>query len=152
MKALRKIMCLVLCFALSSYTLPLFAATAAVQSESLVRIELTDQEMQKIVGGTGSVDATMSEYIRYDPKVAPIAQAVISNRSNISLPYVLEIMDLNGNSLEVLVSGTLAAGETKIISGSGSPGINKGSVRVKLGGDVGIMAIDTAYLITQSPQ
>ncbi|VAW98375.1 hypothetical protein MNBD_GAMMA22-2473 [hydrothermal vent metagenome] len=131
MKALRKIMCLVLCFALSSYTLPLFAATAS-QAESLARVELTDQEMQKIIGGTGSVDATMSEYIRYDPKVAPVAQAVISNRSNISLPYVLEIMTINGVSLEVLASGTLAAGETKIISGSGSPGVNKGSVRVKL--------------------
>ncbi len=148
MKALRKIMCLVLCFALSSYTLPLFAAVAS-QAEVLTRVELTDQEMQKIVGGTGSVDATMSEYIRYDPNVAPVAQAVISNRSNISLPYVLEIMDFNGKSLEVLASGTLAAGETKIVSGSGSPGVNNRSVRVKLGGDVGIMAIDTAFLITK---
>ncbi len=99
MKKLHKLLCLFLSFVLSTYTLPVFAATvelSSLQSEMQVKIELTDSEMQTIVGGTGSVDATMSEYIRYDPTSAPKAEAVVSNRSTISLPYILEVMDING--------------------------------------------------------
>ncbi len=151
MKKLHKLLCLFLSFVLSTYTLPVFAATvelSSLQSEMQVKIELTDSEMQTIVGGTGSVDATMSEYIRYDPTSAPKAEAVVSNRSTISLPYILEVMDINGVSLEVLASGTLAVGETKIITGVATVA-NRSSVRVKVGGDVGLVAIDTAYLITK---
>ncbi len=151
MKKLYKLLSLTLCFVLSTYTLPVFAAASELSnlnSELLIKIELTDSDMQTIVGGTGSVDATMSEYIRYDPTRAPIAEAVVSNRSTISLPYILEVMDINGVSLEVLASGTLAVGETKIISGVATVA-NRSSVRVKVGGDVGLVAVDSAYLITK---
>lgn len=145
MKVLRKFLCLVLCLSLSTYTIPVLAA-GSVQSEEVVKIELSDGEMQKVVGGSGSVDAVMSEYIKYDPNQRPIAQATVTNRSNISVPYVLEVMDYQGVTLEELASGTLVPGESKVISGVAT-GANISSVRVKVGGNIaGLTAIDTAWL------
>lgn len=148
MKVLRKFMCLVLCLSLSTYTLPVFAAVT-VTGEEAFKAELTDMEMQLLIGA-GNVDATMSEYVKFDPTVPPIAEAVISNRSIISVPYVLEVMDINGVTLEELASGTLVSGETKVISGTATVA-NKHSVRIRVGGPFGLEAIDTAWLITRNP-
>ena len=148
MKVLRKFMCLVLCLSLSTYTLPAFAAVS-LSGEEAFKAELTDMEMQLLIGA-GNVDATMSEYVKFDPTVPPIAEAVISNRSIISVPYVLEVMDINGVTLEELASGTLVSGETKVISGTATVA-NKHSVRIRVGGPFGLEAIDTAWLITRNP-
>ena len=148
MKAIRKFLCLVLCLSLSTYTLPVLAA-GSMQSEEVVKIELTDIEMQKAIGGSGNVDAVMSEYVKFEPGKPPIAQATVTNRSNISVPYILEVMDINGVALEELASGTLVPGESKVISGTATVAI-KSSVRVKVGGNIaGLMAVDTAWLITR---
>lgn len=125
MKVLHKFMSLVLCLSLTAFSLPVLAA-----------------------GASGSVDATMSEYVKFDPTKPPIAEAVVSNRSNITVPYILEVMDINGVALEELASGELEPGETKIISGSATV-LNKSSVRVKVGTTGGLQAIDTAWLITR---
>ena len=146
MKVLRKGLYLMLCLTISTYTLPVYAA-GLLSGEEKLKTELTDQEMQHAVGA-GNVDATMSEYVKYDPNKAPIAEAVVSNRSLLTVPYILEVMDLNGAPLEELASGTLAPGETKVISGTATVR-NKSSVRVKVGGGNGLVAIDTAWLITK---
>lgn len=147
MKAIRKFLYLVLCVSLTTYTLPVFAVNS-LQGEEVYKTELSDKEMLTLVGGSGSVDATMSEYIKYDPNLPPVAEAVVTNRSNISMPYVLEVMDMQGVTLEELATGTLAPGETKVISG-GATVANKSSVRVKIGHTYGPSAVDTAYLITR---
>ena len=144
MKVLRKFLHLVLCISLSTYTLPVFAASS-LQSEEIFKTELSDKEMQLAVGGSGSVDATMSEYIKFDPTKPPVAEAVVTNRSNISVPYILEVMDMQGVSLEELASGTLQPGETKVISGTATVA-DKSSVRVKIGHTYGPSAVDTAWL------
>ena len=146
MKALRKFLYLFLCVSLTTYTLPVFAVTSL--QEEAFKMELSDKEMQTLIGGSGSVDATMSEYVKYDPNLPPVAQAVVTNRSNISMPYALEVMDMQGVTLEGLASGTLAPGETKVIQGTATVA-NKSSVRVKIGHDYGPSAIDTAYLVTR---
>ena len=125
MKVLYKFVSLVFCLSLSVFSLPALAA-----------------------GVSGNVDATMSEYVKFDPTKPPIAEAVVSNRSTISVPYILEVMDINGLALEELASGTLEPGETKVISGSATV-LNKASVRVKVGRVGGLQAIDTAWLITR---
>ena len=147
MKVLHKFLSLVLCLSLTTYTLPVFAVES-LQSEEIFKVELSDQEMQVAVGGSGSVDAVMSEYVKFDPNKSPVAEAVVTNRSNISVPYTLEVMALNGAPLEELASGSLAPGETKVISGIATV-INKSSVRVKVGQAYGPKAVDTAWLITR---
>ena len=147
MKTLRKFLYLVLCASLTTYTMPVFAVTS-MSAEQAYKTELSDQEMQTLVGGSGSVDATMSEYVKYDPNLPPVAQAVVSNRSNISMPYVLEVMDMQGVTLEELASGTLAPGESKVIQGTATVA-DKGSVRVKVGHNYGPSAIDTAWLVNR---
>ena len=57
-------------------------------------------------------------------------------------------MDFNGASLEQLATGTLAPGETKIISGTATV-LNKSSIRVKVAGANGLVAVDTAWLLTR---
>ena len=151
MKVLHKYICLLLCLSMSTYTLPVFAAASlagTAQAETVFKTELSDQAMQMLVGGSGNVDATMSEYIKYDPNLPPVAQAVVTNRSTITVPYVLEVMTMQGESLEELASGNLAPGETKVISGIATVA-DKSSVRVKVGQSYGPSAVDTAYLITK---
>ncbi|MCW8901665.1 MAG: hypothetical protein OQK75_06895 [Gammaproteobacteria bacterium] len=150
MKMFKKLMCMVLSLALSTYTLPVLAATSSPSShgEESYKIELKDAEMMLIVGGSGSVDAVMSEYIMHDPNTAPIAEATVTNRSNITVSYTLDVMDISGTSLEILTSGSLAPGESKVISGTATVA-DKSSVRVKVGGTAGLVAIDTAYLLTK---
>ena len=147
MKILRKIICLVLAASLSTYTLPVLAASS-IQDNEIRKTELTDEQMLHFVGA-GNVDATMSEYVKFDPTLPPVAEAVVSNRSLISVPYLLEVMDINGVALEELASGTLAPGETKVISGTATVQ-DKNSVRVTVGGAFGLQSIDTAWLITKS--
>ena len=144
MKSFKKLICVVLSLALSTYTLPVFAGSS-LQSDEQYKIELTYAEMFSSVGGSGSVDAVMSEYIRSEPNKPPIAEATVTNRSNITVSYILDVMDYNGLSLEQLATGTLAPGESKVISGTPTVA-SKHSVRVKVGGTAGLVAIDTAYL------
>lgn len=147
MNILRKYLCLMLCLVMSTYTLPVLAAGIQT-SEEMLKTELTDEQMQHAVGA-GNVDATMSEYVRFDPTQKPVAEAVVSNRSLLTLPYVLEITDTNGVALEELATGILAPGETKVVSGSGT-GTNVSTVRITVGSaGSGLVAIDTAYLKTQ---
>ena len=147
MKMFKKIICVVLSLTLSTYTLPVLAASS-LQFDEQLKIELTDAEMLSMVGGSGNVDAVMSEYVKYDPNMPPIAEATVTNRSNITVSYVLDVMDLNGVSLEQLATGSLAPGESKVISGTATVQ-NKSSVRVKVGGTAGLVAIDTAWLQTK---
>ena len=147
MKSFKKLMCIVLSLALSTYTLPVLAGSS-LQSDEQYKVELTDAEMFSLVGGSGNVDAVMSEYVNYDPHKAPIAEATVTNRSNITVSYVLDVMDINGVSLEQLATGTLAPGESKVISGTATVQ-NKSSVRVKVGGTAGLVAVDTAWLVTK---
>ena len=147
MSAIRKCLCLILCLAMSTYTLPVFAA-ASHAGEEILKMELTDDEMRLAVGA-GNVDATMSEYIRFEPNTPPVAEAVVANRSLLTVPYALEVTDTNGAVLEELASGTLAPGETKIVSGTATVA-NKSTVRIRVGGvGNGLQAVDTAYLSTR---
>ncbi len=150
MSRLRKFFCLMLSLSIFSYSIPAFAiVNSTTLASEAVMFELTDEQMLQAVGGSGNVDATMSDYVKFDPGIPAVAEAVISNRANISVPYSLDVVDFNtGNVLENLDSGTLAQGETKLVKGT--PTIaNRSYVRIKIGNpSLGLEAIDSASLQT----
>ena len=95
---------------------------------------------------SADVDATMLEYTTFEPNEIAVAEAVIVNRSNVALPYIIEAINLQGDVLEVLKTGTLIAGEIKKVSGKGA-NRNQGVVRIKVGdASTGLGAEDVIYL------
>ena len=93
------------------------------------------------------VEARMLEYAVVEPNTPAVASAVITNRYTRSLAYSLDAISLQGDVLEVLTTGVLLAGETKIISGTSASRFNRSVVRVKVGDpDRAVSAQDVIYL------
>jgi hypothetical protein len=143
MKAWRKCVSIVLSVCVSAYTLPVFAGSAAT-ADQYAKVELTDAQLNAAVGGNGSVDATMSDYTVAGSK----ATAVIANRIGLDVNYSLYTTDTDGVVVETLASGTLAAGQAKIISGTPSVGSeysNWVQVEVKHLGVPGLSSVDSSW-------
>lgn len=114
MKKLRKFITALLCLCMTCYSLPSFAISGQSVDTGVSIIELSDAEMDKLVGANGSVDADVSDYKVYSGQ----AKAVFANRSTLPCSYTLDATDINGNVLEVLESGIVAPGEAIVAVGT----------------------------------
>lgn len=140
---LRKCMSLILCPCISAYSLP-SAAYTLESNNQIVKFELTDEAMSKALGANGSVDATMADY----KLGGTIATAVITNRFSLDCNYEMNLVDTNGVVQEVLASGTIAAGATKLITGTPPVGGTANryiQARIYHPGLPGLEAIDASW-------
>ena len=126
MTPIRRFIAMFACVCMSFCTTPVFAYSAAAQ-ESSSKVQLSDAEMQSLVGANGSVDATMADY----SVAGSTATAVLANRTSQYLSYTLDVVDLNGTVLETLAEGSLAGNEAIIVSGTPTVQNNK-YVRARL--------------------
>ena len=125
---LRKFLSVMLCVCLSMGYLPAYAFSQS-QETLFEKVELTDLEMEKIIGASGSVDVTMSDHTRINDPV----QAVLANRTSLYYNYTMEVTRSNGEVLEVIASGQLPSGTAALITGN--PTLSDGSyqyVRTRL--------------------
>ena len=116
MKEMKRFLAVFLSVCMSCYTLPVFAAQSNVanSSEAAVIVSISDQQMIELVGGSGGVDAKVSDY----PSAGEDASAVIVNRSSsLTLPYSLVGTDIGRNVTEVIASGSLSPNTAIIVNG-----------------------------------
>ena len=113
MKKIKKIISLMLCVCISSYTLPVFAIqTVDDSSMEVQKIMLSDVEMNGLVGA-GAVDATVSDYAGNG-----MAEAVFVNRSgSLACSYTLNEVDSYGVIVGEIASGLLSPNTAIIASG-----------------------------------
>ncbi len=114
MHTLRKYLCYVLSLCMSISSLPAFAQHAVPLPKGLQKVELTDTALAAAVGGSGSLDAVMTDYKLGGTK----AEAVVANRTNLYCDYQLNLVDLNGVIVQTLASGTLAPNKAAVIKGT----------------------------------
>jgi len=144
MRNIKKYVSLFVCLCMSTYTLPVFAMDASSLDRYYLKVELTDQVMNEIIGA-GSIDAELTDY-----KVAGSkASAVITNRSIVQCSYSLETITSSGALVEVLTSGELITNTSMLISGVPTAGTNSNIVRVRLwnSGVPGLSAKDISWAL-----
>ena len=113
-KKIKKIISLMLCVCISSYTLHVFAMQSVASSEmEIQKIMLSDVEMNGLVGGYGALDAKVSDYSDGDT----VASAVFINRTTISSSYQLVEADSNGNLISLIAYGGLNPNTAIIATG-----------------------------------
>lgn len=112
MKTLRKYLSVFLCLCISAYAVPSFAVTASSAPE-FYKAELSDVELDKAVGASGSVDANLADYTVRGSK----ATAVFANRSSLQVTYSLDVVNINGAVLENLATGYLSQSSAILVSG-----------------------------------
>ena len=140
MNAIKRYFVFILCLCMSSYSLPVFAY--ALDSEGEVsKVELNDEAMGNI-HGAGNIDATMLDY-----KVGgTLAQAIVVNRSGMTATYVLDVVDVSNNVLEVLAEGSLPPGQLQMVTGTPTlPGAQNRNVRITLRAYGGHISVDTSF-------
>ncbi len=138
MKKLRKSLSLLLCLCIATYTSPVFAF-ATVKGD-FSKVELSDAALDQAVGGSGSVDATMSDYSSGQ------ASAVLANRSTLYCTYALSTVDINGTILETFKTGSIAPGEALVVAGTPTDPTQKFiQARVWSPGIPGIEAKDSSF-------
>lgn len=140
MKTIRKLLAVYMSLSMAVYVLPSFANTA----EAATTTVLSDAALAGAIGGLGSLDATLAN----DYTDASPATAVVTNRTTGQASYALESTDASGNQVIVLASGTLAPGESRVISGTPPAGRNAVGwtirARVFIPGIAGQLAQDTS--------
>lgn len=141
MYTIKRYFVFILCLCMSSYSLPVFAYALDNDDEVSDKVELSDEAMEKIQGA-GNIDATMLDY-----KVGGTqAQAIVVNRSGMNAAYIMEVLDNNGNVLEVLQEGTLGPNGLKMVTAIPSlPGIQNRNIRIKLQSFGGHVSVDTSF-------
>lgn len=81
------------------YTVPAFAYTSDAASKRVI----TDQEMSRVVGGYGNVNAQITTF----SASSGLVEAVISSTSGSTSTYVLKVVDGTGATVQTIASGTL---------------------------------------------
>ncbi len=109
MNVIKKIVSMLLCVCMSGYALPVFAQSTVVDAEAQM-VMLTDSEMGELTGA-GSVDAKLADHAQGENAVV-----VFANRSTLTSSYSLEETNASGGVLNVLTTGSLAAGEAVVVS------------------------------------
>ena len=138
MNKLRKLLTVLLCFCMSCYALPGFASISSFEESEEITVNLSDAEMNEIVGGNGSVDANLSDY----KAVGGPATATFTNRTAMYSKYSLDATGINGNVIEVLASGTLAPGEVILATGTPTESANTIMARIYIEGVPGLKSQD----------
>lgn len=110
MKTVKRIIGVWVCLSISMYGLPAFAVADASASKT----ELSDAVMAAAVGG--SMHAEMLDTGQRDGDTVTALVAV--GATCCTFNYELEAIDLNGNLLRTLASGTVNGGQAKVISGT----------------------------------
>lgn len=138
MKKLKRFIAIFLSICLSTYTLPSFAAQpGVVEAAQAEIIEITDMQMSNLIGAAGHVDAKVSDY----PIGGEDAEAVIVNRSGLTLPYSLVGTDIGRNVTEVIASGNLNPNQAVIVGGPVTNGATY-VLQARIGG-TGIKALES---------
>ncbi len=128
----------VLCPCISVYSLPLFASFDEATPAS---IELNEPMMEGITG-SGNVDIEMGDY-RLGGKRA---KAWVANRTAESYTYEMNAINKKGDIIDVLLTGTLDAGQAEVISGKPSAlGIDNRRIQVRLYNAAGLEASKTSW-------
>ncbi len=141
MKMLKILSKILLCMSISMYGLPVFASGIPAAS----KVELSDTAMESAVGGSMHAELLRTP----DPGTTGTVKAIVAADASINcctLGYVLEAIDINGNTVRIISSGSIGTNEAAIVSGEGVPSDEAYRVRVGFGSLVpGIEAVDTVW-------
>jgi len=142
LKILSKIL---LCISLSVYGLPVFANALPEETTVASKIELSDVVMESAMGGSMHAEILSTP----DPLTTGTVKALVAADASFdccTLGYVLEAIDVNGNTVRIISSGSIGTNKTAIVSGEGLQSDEAYRITVGFGSSVpGIEAVDTVW-------
>lgn len=109
-----------------------------------IKANLTDEEMGRVIGGGGSVDAEMADY----KLGGTTATAVITNRFEFPCNYEMNLVNNNGAILQTLASGVIQPNTVIVVNGTppkGGVDNQRIQVRVYHPGLPGMEAVDSSW-------
>jgi len=144
LKNVRKLITLLVCASMSVYAIPSFASVELTSKDEIVKVELSDSEMNEAVGANGSVDATLADYTVAGSK----ATAVFTNRFTTgTVSYSLDVVDTNGNVLENLAMGNIGVDSSILVSGIPTVTTNNKYIQARIwhAGLLGLESRDSSW-------
>lgn len=141
MKMLKMLSKLLLCMSISMYGLPAFAGTTSTAT----KVELSDAVMESAVGGSMHAEILSTPAVGTTGVVKGLV--AVGTTPCCNLQYALEAVDLGGNLVRTLSSGSIGGGEALVVSGQGIPGDIIYRVRVDFANANigGLEAVDTVW-------